>query len=111
MNPSGRSPRAALLASSGRLSAIADLSWSNDAPTGICDGNGDRRMLKYFIAASTGLVIAALVSYAVLATMGNEFSSGDALPKFLSRSDPNTPNSKHEKTNPGKQGTNLPAQS
>jgi hypothetical protein len=68
-------------------------------------------MLKYLVAASTALVIAALVSYAVLVKMGNECSSGDALPKFLSRSNPNTPSNKAEKPNPEKPGTDLQAQS
>jgi hypothetical protein len=68
-------------------------------------------MLKYLVAASTALVIAALASYAVLVTVGNECSSGNALPKFLSQLDPNTPNDKAEKTNPGKPGTNLQAPS
>jgi len=111
MKPSGGAPGAALSAASERPSAIADLSRSNGRADGICDGNGDQRMLKYLAAATTALVIAALVSYAVLVTMGNECSSGNALPKFLGQSDPNTPNSKAEKPNPGKPGTNLPAQS
>ena len=65
-------------------------------------------MLKYLVAACAALVIAALVSYAVLAAMGNECSSDGALPAFLSQSNLNAPNSKSEKTNPGKQGNNLP---
>src|SRR6266446_5467424 len=111
MKPSGGAPTAALSAASERPGAIAGLSRSNGRADGICDGNGDRRMLKYLAAAITALVIAALVSYALLVTMGNECSSGNALPKFLSQSDPNTPNGKAEKTNPGKPETNLPAQS
>ena len=59
-------------------------------------------MLKYLVAASMALVIAALVSYAVLATMGNECSSGNALPKFLSQSDPNAPSNKLKKRTPEK---------
>src|SRR6185369_17460462 len=43
--------------------------------------------------------------------MGNECSSGDALPKFLSGSNPNTPNNKAEKATPGQQGTDSPAPS
>ena len=78
---------------------------------GICGGNGDRRMQKYLVAASTALVIAAFATYAALVTMSNECSSGNALPKFLSQSDPNTSNDNAEKTNPGRQGTGLRAQS
>src|SRR5215216_5349368 len=108
MKPSGRPPTAALSASpqrpSSNFSSVAE-QWIR--ANGICHENGDRRMLKYLVAASMALVIAALVSYAVLATMGSECSSGNALPKFLSQSDPNTPNSKAEKTNPGNPGTNL----
>ena len=68
-------------------------------------------MLRYLVAAITALVIAALASYAVLVTMGNECSSSSALPKFLGSSDPNTSSNKAEKTNPAKQGTSSRAQS
>src|SRR4051812_24829619 len=68
-------------------------------------------MLKYLVAASTALVIAALVSYAAFVKMSNECSSRDALPKSLSRSDPNTPNIKAENTSPGRQGIDLREQS
>jgi hypothetical protein len=60
-------------------------------------------MLKYLVAACTAMVIAALVGYAALVKMGNECSSGDALPKVVGQPD--------QKPSPARPAAPLPAPS
>ena len=68
--------------------------------TALFGRDGDRKMPKYFAAASIAVVIAALVIFAALVSMGSQCSSTGALPNLLGQSSPNASTGKADKSIP-----------
>jgi hypothetical protein len=73
--------------------------------TALFGRDGDRKMPKYFAAASIAVVIAALVIFAALVAMGSQCSSTGALPNLLGQSSPNASTGKTDKPITEKQGS------